>query len=250
MRGIAPVAMRSSDLDFERTGSVDSLARMAAEGCVVLHSVPSLAGGKDRELLRALEGKASRVVYLSTTGVYGNAEEVNEATAVAPRTDREAARVATENAVFGGAWEALVLRPAAIYGPGRGVHVAMRAGNYRMLGNGGNYISRVHVEDLAAVAEAALLSNLTGAYPVADLRPCPAREIAKYCASLLGLPAPLESAEALVPETRRTNRRVDGRAVFERLGVEMRYPSYVEGIAQALREEGWSGAAPARPVTG
>jgi nucleoside-diphosphate-sugar epimerase len=118
----------------------------------------------------------------------------------------------------------------------------MRAGNYRMLGDGGNYISRVHVEDLAAVAEAALLSDLTGAYPVADLLPCQAREIADYCAELLGLEPPVASAEELVPETRRTNRRVDGRAVFERLGVRLRFPSYREGIAQAIAEEGKAGA--------
>jgi nucleoside-diphosphate-sugar epimerase len=250
MRGIAARALRRADLDFERAESVEGLRQVAEEGCVVLHSVPSLVGGMDRELLQGLYGKASRVVYLSTTGVYGNAENVDESTPVAPRNEREWARVATENAVLGGAWEALVLRPAAIYGPERGVHVAMRAGNYRMLGDGGNYISRVHVEDLAAVAESALLSGLTGSFPVADLRPCPAREIAEYCARLLGLAAPVESAEALVPETRRTNRRVDGRAVFERLGVTLRFPSYVEGIGQALEEEGWRGEAPARILIG
>lgn len=204
---------------------------------MVLHSVPSLAGGGDRKLLEGLRGKAARVVYLSTTGVYGDQERVDETTPVGPRNERERARVATEEAVQAGDWETLILRPAAIYGPGRGVHVAMRAGNYRMLGDGSNYISRVHVEDLAAVAEAGLLSGLQGAYPVADRTPCPAREIAEYCAGLLGLPAPVASAVELVPETRRTNRRVDGTAIFARLGVEMRYPGYREGIAQALAAE-------------
>lgn len=242
VRGVSVIALRSGDLNFEGEGAVDELARMAPEGCTVLHSVPSLAAGKDRELLRGLVGKASRVVYLSTTGVYGAAEFVDEKTPVAPRNERERARVATEADVLSGTWEALVLRPAAIYGPGRGVHVAMRAGKYRMVGDGENYISRVHVEDLAAVAEAGLLSDLTGAYPVADLTACPAREIAEYCAGLLGLEAPVASPEELVPETRRTNRRVDGQAVFERLGVEMRFPSYREGIAQALEEEARAGA--------
>ncbi len=240
------MALRSGDLDFEAEGAVEELGRLAPEGCTVLHSVPSLAAGKDRELLRGLVGKASRVVYLSTTGVYGAAEFVDEKTPVAPRNERERARVATEEAVLGaslrGTWEALVLRPAAIYGPGRGVHVAMRTGKYRMLGDGANYISRVHVEDLAAVAEAGLMSDLTGAYPVADLAACPAREIAEYCAGLLGLDPPVASPEELVPETRRTNRRVDGRAVFARLGVEMRFPGYREGIAQALEEEARAGA--------
>jgi len=204
----------------------------------VLHSVPSLPGGRDATLLGALRGKARRVVYLSTTGVYGAADFVDETTAVAPRNPREQARVATEDAVLSGPWEALVLRPAAIYGPGRGVHVSMREGVYRLLGDGRNFISRIHVEDLADVAAAALRQPIVGAYPVADLEPCPAREIAEYCAKLLGLPKPVESADDEVPETRRTNRRVDGRAVFERLGLKIRFPSYREGLAQALAAEG------------
>jgi nucleoside-diphosphate-sugar epimerase len=230
-------AWRRGDLDFASEGAVEELARRAPEGCVVLHSVPSLAEGRDKALLRGLESKATRVVYLSTTGVYGDVEYVDHRTPVGPRNERERARVATEEAVLGGPWEALVLRPAAIYGPGRGVHASMRVGKYRLLGDGSNFISRIHVEDLAALAEAALLSDLAGAFPVADRQPCAAREIAEYCAELLGVAAPVESDWAEVPETRRTNRRVDGREVFARLGVEMRYPGYREGIAQALEVE-------------
>ena len=46
------------------------------------------------------------------------------------------------------------------------------------------------------------------------------------------MPASVTAAEA--PVTRRTNRRVDGRALCERLGVRLSYPTYREGIAQAI----------------
>lgn len=237
-RGGEVLAWRRGDLDFSSEGAVEELARRAPEGCVVLHSVPSLAAGRDRTLLQGLEGRAARVVYLSTTGVYGDVECVDHETPVGPRNERERARVATEEAVLHGPWEALVLRPAAIYGPGRGVHASMRMGKYRLLGDGSNFISRIHVEDLAALAEAALFTDVEGAFPVADRQPCPAREIAEYCAELLGLAPPVESSWEEVPETRRTNRKVDGREVFARLGVAMRFPGYREGIAQALEVEG------------
>ena len=113
-----------------------------------------------------------------------------------------------------GSWSWLVLRPAAIYGPGRGVHTAMRAGTHRLLGDGGNFISRIHVEDLAAHAEAGLLTDLSGVWPVADDEPCPAREISEYCAQLLGIAPPADGAAPLHSEdTRQANRRVNGRAI-------------------------------------
>ena len=231
--GVAVTAIRRAQIDFTHTDAVGQLAAIAPDGCVVLHSVPSLLAAADARLLTALEGKASRVVYLSTTGVYGGAEEVDETTPAMPRTPREQARVDTEHAVASGPWESLILRPAAIYGPGRGVHVSMSEGRYTLMGDGANYISRIHVEDLAGLAHAALFAQLTGAYPVADERPCPSREIAQYCSEHYGWPMPLSVSAAEVPASRRTNRRVNGRAICERLGVRLSYPTYREGIAQA-----------------
>lgn len=232
--GYAVDALHSSDIDFIRPQAVGQLAMRAQEGCVVLHSVPSLEGGADARLLEGLRDKARRVVYLSTTGVYGGAEWVDETTPVAPRNPREQARATTEEAVLNGPWEALVLRPAAIYGPGRGVHVSMAVGKYTMHGDGGNFISRIHVEDLAAIATAGMLSELVGAYPVADEHPCTSREIAEYCAVRLGLPPPVVTSLEEVPETRRNNRRVDGRRIVELLGLRLRYPGYREGIEASL----------------
>ena len=236
--GVAVTAIRRAQIDFTAEGAIRKLRDVAPQDCTVLHSVPSLPAGADAALLEALKGRAQRVVYLSTTGVYGAAEHVDENTPAAPRNAREQARVDTEWAVAGGPWGSLILRPAAIYGPGRGVHVSMAEGRYTLMGDGSNYISRIHVDDLAAIAYAGLLAKLTGAYPVADERPCPSREIAEYCAAEFGFPMPVSVTEAEVPLSRRTNRRVNGRAILERLGVTLRYPTYREGIAQAMSAAG------------
>jgi nucleoside-diphosphate-sugar epimerase len=199
---------------------------------VVLHSIP-VPGVMDALLRKP----PARVVYLSTTGVYGAAPLVDENTPVGPRTERELLRVAEENSVLSGPWTSMVLRPAAIYGPGRGIHSAMRAGTYKLMGSGENFVSRIHVEDLARHAEAAIVSAATGAYPVADEQPCTSREIAEYCAKLLNLPMPPEVPAELLGETRRADRRVDGSAIRRLLGLTLQYPSYREVIPACLAAE-------------
>lgn len=219
-------------VDVNELQSLESLSDVIEPTTVVLHSIP-VPGVMDA--LR--RSRPARVVYLSTTGVYGAAHIVDETTAVQPRTERESLRVVEEDAVLAGPWSAMVLRPAAIYGPGRGIHSAMRAGTYKLMGSGSNFVSRIHVDDLARHAEAAMLSDLTGAYPVADAQPCTSREIAEYCAMLLGLPMPEEAPAESLGETRRADRRVDGSAIRRLLGLTLDYPSYREGIVACLRAE-------------
>ncbi len=229
-QGREVVEIRSRDLDCNEPGATEKLHALAPDSCRVLHSIPSLPENRDAQVLAALHGKAIRVVYLSTTGVYGAATHVDESTPIAPRNPREQSRAATEAEVQAGPWSPLILRPAAIYGPDRGVHVSMAQGQYTLLGDGSNYISRIHVEDLARLSAAALLSDLTGAYPVADRHPCTSREIAEYCAEIFQLPGPVSTPPEQVPFSRRNNRQVDGRAIFRLLEVELQYPSYRDAL--------------------
>jgi nucleoside-diphosphate-sugar epimerase len=199
---------------------------------VVLHSIP--VPGVMEALRRS---PPARVVYLSTTGVYGATPVVDATTPTSPRTEREVLRAREEKDVLAGPWSGLVLRPAAIYGPGRGIHASMREGKYRLMGEGGNYVSRIHVDDLARHTEAAMYSELTGAYPVADEEPCTSREIAEYCAGLLGISMPQPASADELGETRRADRRVDGSAIRKLLSVDLQYPSYREGIPACLEAE-------------
>jgi nucleoside-diphosphate-sugar epimerase len=188
-------------------------------GALVLHSVPPEGSAG---LLEMLGDTPARVVYLSTTGVYGDAQFVDESTPVSPRTEKYRLRVEEEQRVAAGPWSSLILRPAAIYGPGRGAHESLKKGKCRV---DDNFVSRIHVDDLAAHVEAGLLSDVTGAYPVADEEPCTSREIAEFCAKLLDLPLPLEQTKTLS-----TSRRVDGSAIRRALGITLRYPSYRVGV--------------------
>lgn len=208
--------------------SLEALAAHLRPGMLVLHSIPS--GGPADAVVERLGNAPGRVVYLSTTAVYGTEGRVDETTPADASNERARVRIATEQAIAAGPWSTLILRPAAIYGPGRGVQVSLPLAEYHA---GENYVSRIHVDDLAAHAEAGMLASLTGAFPVADEQPCTSREIAGFCAELLGLPAlPVASAHAVARIT--SNRRVDGSAIRRLLGLALQYPSYRTGIPASL----------------
>ena len=222
--------------------SRDRRIQAVAEGAHVLLSVPTLRlEGQlvepTPDLLAALRGVPRHLTYLSTTGVYGPVRDVNEHTPVSPETERQRLRAAAEDAAQSHACAALVLRPAAIYGPGRGVHQAMREGRFQLAANSTRLVSRIHVDDLAAIVVRAVQQGAEGAYPVADECPAASAEVARYCSELLDLRLPEVVPEASLSETRRTDRRVDGSAIRRVVGIRLRYRSYREGIPACIAAE-------------
>lgn len=210
---------------------------------VILHSIPTLrtqSGLQEitPELVQALRiSPPARIVYVSTTGVYGENRLVDETTLPAPRTEREHLRTIAEAAILCGPWSSMILRPAAIYGPNRGIHASLRAGTFHLPENPSNYVSRIHVDDLAAHCHAAMLSPLEGAFPVADEEPCTSLEAAQFCAKLLGISMPPSAPAEALGETRRADRRVDGSAIRELLSLRLLYPSYKTGFPACLASE-------------
>ena len=172
-----------------------------------------------------------RIVYISSTGVYGDQAEVDANSPAAPADDRARARLKEEQWIAAGPWSSLILRSAAIYGPGRGVHAAIRQGKLPR-GIGSSVTSRIHVDDLAALADAAIFSDLQGAWPVADGAPCSTEEIVRWCQDTLHLATPELPVSTLV-----AGRRVDGRGIRELLLVALKYPDWRSGILASLAEE-------------
>jgi len=218
-------------LDVTAAASLRTLVPVLSPGIVILHSIPILAGTPDLvDLLRAYA--PARVVYLSTTGVYGAADVVDERTTPSPQTEKDRDRGETERVLSDGPWSAMVLRPAGIYGPGRGVHWSARQRPFRPAVSGNRIVSRIHVDDLAEHAVRAMQCDATGAFPVADEEPCPSADVVAWTCAYLGLPfvaAPVEEPPH--------GRRVDGSAVRALLGIELRYRSFREGVAACLEEE-------------
>src|SRR6185436_17973562 len=109
--------------------SAEAVAALVPSGAQVLITFPP-DGQSDAAIAPALR-RASAVVYISSTGVYGDATgRIDEATPVDPAAPRAAARLAAEEAyrAVGG----VILRAAAIYGPERGLHVRLARGEHRL----------------------------------------------------------------------------------------------------------------------
>ena len=198
-------------------------------------------GVTDAKVAPALAGH--RIVYISTTGVFGGARgKVDESTPVDATNPRAAARLAAE-ALYQ-QQGAVVLRAAGIYGPWRGLHRRLLAGTYRIPAAGSNVVSRIHVADLAALARSVLdagdeiFARTRGrAFVVADDAPVPQIEALEWLCHELGVALPPSSPLDEVPVTLRHDRAVDNRAIKALLRFQLAYPSYREGFAACLRAE-------------
>jgi nucleoside-diphosphate-sugar epimerase len=189
-------------------------------------TIPPLQGPDKAALRNTIQMLApQRVVYVSSTGVYGDQVEIDEDSAALATDDRGRVRLEDEAWIAAGPWSSLILRAAAIYGPGRGVHVAMREGRLPR-GSASGVVSRIHVDDLAALIDAGMFSTVQGAWPVADDEPCASAEIARF----LGFSELAEGAPV-------SGRKVDGRRIRKLLGVELQFPSWQTGIPASLKEE-------------
>jgi tryptophan 2,3-dioxygenase len=224
---------------------------------VVLYSIPPVPGLPPGEPLRraadaALTAGAKRLIYLGSTAVYGETdpgETVDEDSPIAAGDPTAQPRIAEESAVETARLAGLstvILRLAAIYGPGRGVRERLRTGSYQLVDDGVHYFSRVHVDDIVAIARAAADRAPPGAlYCVADDHPSTQAEYADWLCQRLGLPRP-PSVPSLQPGQARRgvrNRKVSNAKLKHELDYHFRLPTYVEG-EQAIDAE-LAGAAPA-----
>jgi nucleoside-diphosphate-sugar epimerase len=209
---------------------------------VLVDSVPPLHDGADpaagvKNVVRALHSahEVKRIIYLSTTGVFGvrDGSIVNEDTAPSPWNPQGEARLLSERAYRESGRSVTALRLPAIYGPDRGIHVSLRSGTYRVVGDGSMWGNRIHVDDLAAVIQRAIEFPLERELPpvlcVSDDEPMQARELVSYICEREHLPIPSTVSEDEIVRrggyTMLSNQRLQNRLMKELLGVTLKYPS-------------------------
>ena len=229
----------------------ETMDGLVEAGALVVHSAPPAAPagtGEENLVAVAAAAGARRLVYVSSSGVYGRGagDWIDEDAAVAPTGPIGQRRLEAESALLAAAarlrLSAVSLRAAAIYGPHRGSHVSIGAGNHRVPDSAG-CVSRIHVDDLgSAILAAALAHQLPHAiYNVADDEPTRARSFADAVAAALGVtPPPTVAPDQSSPAARELlggDRRVANRRLVEELGVRLAYPTWREGLRQALAEE-------------
>lgn len=200
------------------------------QATAILSSVPPERDGDPvlEQYRDVLEGRT--VAYLSSTGVYGDAEGgwVDESTPIAGRRQNRNAADA--------AWLALgarVFRLPGIYGAGRSPLERVATGDAHRVECPGQVFSRVHVADIAdGVARG--LSAPAGAYNLSDDLPAPQNDVVEYAARLLGMaPPPFVPLDTLSPMARAfygENRRVANGRAKRVLGWRPAYPDYRFGL--------------------
>ncbi len=223
---------RDGALRFEDAGGV----RLAlADAAAALSTVPPDGTGADPVLDAygdALDRRA--LIYLSSTGVYGDTGGAWVDESAPTGTGRRTARADCDQA-----WlerGARVLRLPGIYGPGRSAFERLAEGRAQRIDVAGHVFSRVHVADIARGSLAALAAP-PGAYNLADDLPASQNAVIEEACRLSGVPLPplqtLDEAQ-LSPMARgfyAENRRVANGKVKRVLGWTPLFPDFRSGLA-------------------
>lgn len=186
----------------------------------------------------------AKLIFVSSTGVYGHADGswVDENSPCHPRREASRAIYAAEQVLGRSGWASrtVILRMAGMYGPGRMLRLDELRRQSPMPVAANSFINLIHVDDAARVVEAvADRVSPPELFNVSDGQPADRREYFSFGARLLGLPPP----EFVEPETAADSQRHDGenkrvcsRKLFDHLGIELRYPRYREGWKATLAQ--------------
>jgi nucleoside-diphosphate-sugar epimerase len=187
--------------------------------------------GGARGALAVARATGARLVYTSSTGVYGvqDGREVTETTPLQGAGPSSEALQRAE-AVLLEATDATVtvLRVAGIYGPGRDP-----AGRYRdatQLARGGDYwVNLAHRDDIVgAIAHVLALADAPRVLNCADGAPATARTVCEWLASRRGVdPATLVFSGTGAPA--RSNQRISS-AALQATGWRPAWPSFRDGL--------------------
>jgi nucleoside-diphosphate-sugar epimerase len=204
-----------------------------------------------QNVLAALPPETARLIYISTTGVYGTAagEWVDETTPPDPQRDGGRASFAAEEVLRRhplGA-RSVILRLAGIYGPGRVPYLdKLRAGEPLAVPSAG-WLNLIHVDDAARVVLAAdtwlqQRSQADGpqVFCVGDGAPVARADYYAEVARLIGAPPPSfcrPPKDSPAATRAAADRRVSNRKMLDSLELVLRYPNYRLGLAAILDSE-------------
>jgi nucleoside-diphosphate-sugar epimerase len=247
-----PVSRRFG-FDLDRPETLEALP----EADAVLHCAPPPPRGsadpRTGTLLDALAKRGilpARLVYVSTSGVYGDCggARVDESRAVRPQSERARRRVDAERRLALWCSERgaalVILRAPGIYAADRLPLERLRAGTPVLRAEDDVYTNHIHAEDLvAAVVRALDGASPAGTYNASDDSELRMGDWLDLVADRAGLPRPpriarAEAAARIPPgllSFMGESRRLVNRRLKETLGVRLRFPTVHEGVP-VLRE--------------
>ncbi|SIQ55363.1 Nucleoside-diphosphate-sugar epimerase [Janthinobacterium sp. TND4EL3] len=233
-----------------------SLRRLAGLAPYVVHlAPPQSAGLLDRRTrnLAAILPERARLVYVSTSGVYGDCggATVAETRPVAPANARAKRRVDAEQVLRG--WNArrqgrlAILRVPGIYAQDRLPLKRLHEGTPALAAGDDVYTNHIHADDLARIIERALWRGKPGrVYHASDNSELKMADYFDAVADAFALPRPPRLPRAQLQQVvtpmllsfMSESRRMDNTRIRRELGVRLRY----RRVADALRAMAASGA--------
>lgn len=242
--GIVPVVA-----DLDRPETLDRLAGLAQD--IVHLAPPPRAGNRDTRtanLVRALARGGSlpqRLVYISTSGIYGDCGGmlIDETRPAHPMTERAVRRVDAERVLR--TWGAetgvqvSILRVPGIYAAERLPIARLKAGTPALNRDQDPYTNHIHADDLARIIIAALNRGRSGrVYNASDDSSMRMGDYFDLVADRFGMPHPprvdLDTARESIAETAlsfmRESRRLANRRLKKELRVRLYYPSVHDGV--------------------
>jgi nucleoside-diphosphate-sugar epimerase len=239
--------------DLDDRGSLQRLAGLAD---LVLHLAPPPSTGshdtRTRNLLAALsKGKSlpRRLVYVSTTGVYGDCggAQIDETRRLNPESSRAGRRVDAESCLR--AWgqrtgvKVSILRAPGIYAADRLPVERLNKAMPALCEPDDVYTNHIHADDLAAACVAALhRGGANRVYNVVDDSDLKMAEYFDRVADAWELPRAPRISRAAAEKTlspvqmsfMRESRRIGNQRLKNELKLRFAYPTVDVGIADAL----------------
>jgi nucleoside-diphosphate-sugar epimerase len=227
------------------------LPTMVSASLIYYFTPPPASGQRDdhvRQLLHCLDQQTaspSRVIAISTTGVYGDhgGEVVTEDVPPNPQVDRARRRYDMECQLR--QWcdkhdtDLIILRVGGIYGPGRLPLERIQKGIPILTEQLAPKTNRIHAEDLAAICVAAAsVDQHYRVYNVSDGTDSNMSEYFLTLADYFGLPRPPQvdwaEAERVMSAGMlsylRESRRVSNARMLKELDVKLQYPDLKSGL--------------------
>lgn len=191
-----------------------------------------------RGMLRLMSRKAGRLLYVSSTSVYGqsNGEWVDESSPVNPISEGggiclDAEQVARDT--WPEAARLSVLRLSGIYGPGRlAARLDVLKQQRPIETSADGWLNLIHVDDACdAIARCAALDDGPPTLLVSDDGPLIRRDYYTLLAEAIAAPSPVFAEQA---DDGDCGKRCANRLARKVLGWRPRYPTFREGMATAI----------------
>jgi len=186
------------------------------------------------------------ITYLSATSVYGDHSGgwVDEKSETKPTSPNGVERLKVEKE-----WMELavkfdlplqIFRLSGIYSNQFNILKRLRLGEVKIINKKNHFFSRIHVEDIANVLSISLNKfKKREIYNISDNQPASAEEVAMYGVKLLGMDKPKaieinEIENEMLKNFYKDSKKVDNKKMKEFFSLELKYPTYIEGLNNIL----------------